>query len=505
MRALIVVFLLSVVNFSTIHSSSCTRSLPDFGSVKYASYREESCLNLLSYSSCNDCFFWNGYAFLQAGFMDNRALYSTFGFEKQFFTVNAAVLYNHFTFAFSNWGTSGCVAEFAPHYDSLREENAGFYDYDVVELPNNVTGLITQVEGEPTPGIVVGDPIGTIAINGASLFEDWYRNIGNQLYLVTPDFPFIQLFCSWESFSGNHVLKFGRMKNLLSFNDFDTVWKQNVWFAPYQYWLCKDLYTGLTYIYSLGGLQLGLEIFGGDGNPVKNNCAPIYNQGTPNIKSNNTLLWGVNLLYQGKLSDCCDLLAFGGVQSTKIGSTWAQGTCNSFYEGKSNQRIVACGGELGYCSKGVRLAAFGQYTGFLSGLSEGSSQVALIDSLYPGLARDIWQQGFFLGTRMEYRCFECGFAYELFDRYDYKCARFQYLGRKTVTNDGLGFFNVRYDLSAYQNAKLETYTANATLKANQLLKLRFGYNYVVNPLWLVSNILPDEGQEKVTFAAEFSF
>ncbi|MDR1425933.1 MAG: hypothetical protein LBI70_02995, partial [Rickettsiales bacterium] len=344
------------------------------------------------------------YGSFECGYTDNRALYATFGYEKQLFTCSQAVIGvegNRPWLYDDSWGQLIFRLEFAPIYNSIKtldKRKDGMVKLDDASIRRYQNeGLAIPADGEirRLTYRLIRSPLGngkTLEIDGSSEYVNWYKNQGSRLYYLE-DNSLREMYLGWISENRKHRILTGRMKNLLSFDEQEMIWKEDAWFAPMSYWISNEIYSGIRY--SLGpiyGFILDFAIFSGDGNPTKNGIYYINNSGSPNKKTNNTPILEFNLSNSIRLSDFT-VGTFFGMEHGTIGSTWDI----ALGEGKHNRNILATGIDLKYhlasnpILDGVRV--FFQYTRFTSGLKEKSSQ----NSGHPAF-KDIVQSGFFVGV-----------------------------------------------------------------------------------------------------------
>jgi hypothetical protein len=309
-------------------------------------------------------------ATIECGLYDSRALYATFGYEKQIFTCKEVML--NFNIDFNNdWSM---LAEFAPVYGSLKNER-------------KVKRIYEKWNGKE--------------IDGGTKYVDWYKNLGTKIYNIGNDFPFRELYIK------NDYFKIGRQINALSFSRDEVMFGEDAWFSPLGYFFSKDLYNGLVYNYNNNLFDLNIEFLSGDGNPAKNHIYYLGNEGNSNLKSNNTPIVGASLSYNmgiGRL--------FVGAERTRIGSTYS----GEIKEGKHLKETYIIGGIVTWeWEEEKDLKIYYQYTTFKSGLNPHSSQASTINT-----TKEINQSGYFIGTEYRYDRFKFGFVYEKIDRYDYR-------------------------------------------------------------------------------------
>ncbi|MDR1425396.1 MAG: hypothetical protein LBI70_00145 [Rickettsiales bacterium] len=448
------------------------------------------------------------YGSFECGYTNNRALYATFGYERQLWTCSQAILgvEGEYRWADNQNGYMIFKFEFAPLYNSIKTINGR--KTDMVSLPE------AEVEKYRKNGIVVPDtgihrltyelirsPLGNgriLEIDGSSEYVNWYKNQGNRLYYLE-DHPIREMYIGFFSENRKHKISVGRMKNLLSFDEQDMIWHEDAWFAPMSYWISREIYSGIKYSFKTNfGPVLEIAIFSGDGNPTKNGIYYIDNSGSPNKKSNNTPTIELNLgssLNYGNL----DSSVFFGLERGTIGSVWDV----AIEEGKHNKNIVAAGFDTKYHLNGSildKVRLYFQYTKFTSGLKSASSQ----NKGHPAF-RDIVQDGFFVGLdftlgRDLFGQAKLGFTWELFSRYDYR-AHVYSLGN-AYENEGR---EGKECLKEYVNSKQRSFIVNAKFSVNKNIFLNLAAHFLYDPLYWISDVLKNHGNNRYKLSLEVKF
>jgi hypothetical protein len=450
------------------------------------------------------------YGSFECGYTDNRALYATFGYERQLWTCNQAIFgvdgrrgwspddhYGYLTFKF----------EFAPIYSSIKtinkRENGKVelgkadiekYRKNGIVVPNDEINRLTYE--------LIRSPLDSnriLEIDGSSEYVNWYKNGGSRLYYLE-DYPVREMYIGWLSKDERHSVLVGRMKNLLSFDEQDMIWREDAWFAPMSHWILKEIYSGIKYSFkSSGGLIFGVAAFSGDGNPTKNGIYYIDNSGSPNKKTNNTPTLEFNIkdtLVSGRLN--CSV--FFGMERGTIGSVWDV----AIGEGKHNKNILATGVDAKYYPDYIMLNSvrvYFQYTKFKSGLRSRSNQ----NTGNPAF-KDIVQNGFFVGVDFTlgqwfvFRETKLGVAYELFDRYDYR-AHVYSVGKVGDSEGKEG----KECLRKYIDSKQSSFIVNASFLIRDNISLNLGMNLIKDPLHWISDVLETRGSNRYKLSIGFHF
>lgn len=333
-----------------------------------------------------------------------------------------------------------------------------------------------------------------IEIDGSSEYVNWYKNQGSRLYYIE-DFPIKEMYIGWLSKNNRHQISAGRMKNLLSFDESETIWQEDAWFAPISYWISKDLYSGLKYSYNNNfGIKADIALFSGDGNPTKNSIYYIHNLGNTNKKSNNTPTFNINLSYNFDLIGFENSI-FVGFEKGVIGSVWDV----AINEGKHNKDILATGIRLyrDFDNKIINnLKIYLQYTEFTSGLRNKNTQ-----KNNPAF-NNIKQNGFFTGTDFGLfsNRFKIGLTYEMFKRYDYY-AHIYSVG-SVVEKKLKESVNC---LERYRNSYQHSFIINTKFYINKNIYLNFAANFLKDPLNWVSEVLPKKGSNRYKFTINVAF
>ncbi|MDR3079170.1 MAG: hypothetical protein LBU15_03995 [Rickettsiales bacterium] len=440
----------------------------------------------------------------ECGYSDNRALYATFGYERQLCSCSQVVLglegRRPGPSADGPGGQLVFKIEFAPLYNSIEtvdRKNDGTATLDDADIRRyRSRGLAIPSDGTVSRLTyeLVRSPLGngkTLEVDGSSEYVNWYKNQGSRLYHLGGH-PLREMYLGWISEDGRHRVLFGRMKNLLSFDERSMAWREDAWFAPMSYWISREIYSGISYSLGPGyGFVLNVAIFSGDANPTKQGVYYLDNSGGPNKKTNNTPTLEFNLKNTVRFGST-DLGLFLGLEKGSIGSTWN----STLGGGKHNRKILAAGFDMqhhlstGQMLDSVRI--FFQYTRFTSGLAEKSSQ----NTGHPAF-RDIVQRGFFAGVDLAVgpsRAFdgiEIGLAYELFDRYDYR-AHIYSVGR-VGEEEGREGPNC---LGDYRDSRQHSFLVNLKFLVNENIQLNLGMHFLRDPLYWISDVLGSRGSSR---------
>ena len=172
----------------------------------------------------------------EAGYYDNQAEYASFGLERQLFKFSKIVIpvsikHGHFF---------GHI-DFAPLYDSVKSVNE----------EDNIT-YSKDSQGH--------------AINGNNPYFDWYKNLGTRLYYLG-DVPIVEAYASYQ-FYNHHQISAGRFKNHVGLADDETPWGDDGMFSPMSYWLSRDLFSGISYLFYSDYVNAKASFLSGN-NPMK--------------------------------------------------------------------------------------------------------------------------------------------------------------------------------------------------------------------------------------------
>jgi hypothetical protein len=314
------------------------------------------------------------------------------------------------------------------------------------------------------------------------------------------------------------------------------IWNDSTWFSPYSYFLSKDIYNGISYNYNAFKIfDITLAVLSGDGNPAKDYMYYLGNEGSSNLKNNNTPVISGNFAfhYGNLISKNLFGKIFVGIEGTRTGSTYN----DPINEGKHTKEIMATGGDIGYNFENPYLRSlrfFGQYTKFLGGLREGSSQ----DTGHP-LFKNIEQTGFFAGTeigffktkgydftehkKVDFSRLKIGFTYEIFDRYDFLAHLYSngyrypsgldggprdtgsYLCVKENTGTDTSIEDCGYNYQLDKNARQKSLIFQVKYYLLNNLSLEFAYHKIEDPFNWISGIIPGRGDEKSKLSLHLNF
>ena len=438
-------------------------------------------INIKSYALdilINDKINTNIYGSFECGMTNNRALYSTFGFERQILTCTEAIIGLKGNFLHSNnKNKTFFIFEFAPIYNSIKmDKYRGKYVYKDINSP---------ATGEKIP------------IYGDSEYVNWYKNQGSRMYYLE-DYPIREMYIGISFFDNNLKFSIGRMKNLLSFDEQNMIWQEDAWFAPIAFWISKDIYTGIRADFNFtDNFEIDLAIYSGDGNPTKNWIYYLNNSGSPNKKSNNTPTLSLQTKLNFNIFNNINNSIFLGIQNGTIGSTWD----NSLQEGKHNKNIIVAGFESNYKFNDSfleNIKIYFQYTRFVSGLRTKGQE----SYLKPPLAKDIIQNGIFTGFDINIKnIFVFGFTYEIFDRYDYMAHVYSYgmdKGKKP-NKDTKG------SLDKFMDSKQQSFILNFKYFVNKYIYFDFAAHFLNDPLNWVSEVLPEKGSNRYKISLNVRF
>ena len=195
----------------------------------------------------------------EVGMWDDQGLYASFGCERQLFRFSKVLLTAQGFYRMQRSGHAFVFkVDFAPLYDSIKR--------DLKE---------EKIYGQDSAGR---------DIDGATLYRDWYKNLGSRLYYLG-SIPLVEAYAGYQT--KQHRVRIGRQKNLSGFEDDEMPWGDDGKFAPIGQWLCRELLTGATYLYRLHGLDAGVGVFSG-GHPMKAGGDYLGGVQSPNMKANNT-------------------------------------------------------------------------------------------------------------------------------------------------------------------------------------------------------------------------
>jgi hypothetical protein len=93
-----------------------------------------------------------------------------------------------------------------------------------------------------------------------------------------------------------------------------------------------------------------------------------------------------------------------------------------------------------------------------------------------------------------------GFAYELFDRYDYR-AHIYSVGRVGEDEGKEGIDCLR----DYRNSKQHSFIVNAKFIINKNIHLDLGIHFLRDPLWWISDVLESHGSNRYKLSIGVNF
>lgn len=324
---------------------------------------------------------------IECGYVRDGALYASFGVEAQLYKCSKVV----FNFA-------GDVA--------INEDSS--YLFKVDSAP-----LYDSVRTEKNPSIIYGQDSQGRDIDGNNYFIDWYKNLGTRTYYLG-NYPILEAYVGYRN--KGSTIKAGRMKTIIGFDDQEVFWGDDAKFAPIQYWLSRDLFSGITYSYNYSAITVTGAMYSG-GNPTKGYSNYLNFVESPNLKSNNTPTFSGRLEYQYNINDQYNGYVYASYLRNISGSTWV----DDLKDGKRNGMVAAYGAMLNILFNNDYLNSlkiFAQYTDYVSGLRKDSSQAKVKDN---EKFKNIKQSGYFVGaeTFLFDNKVNVGVAHENFARFDY--------------------------------------------------------------------------------------
>lgn len=292
-----------------------------------------------------------------AGFYDDRALYATAGRETQFFKFTRAIL-----------GVD------ARHPSGL----GGLFEYNFAE-------------DEPK------------RVAGNRAYVDWYKNLGTDL-LYYGSSKARNAYLRYQP-GENHILRVGRMVNLIGFDDEDLPYTGRL-DAPHARYLDKEILNGVAYIYQPQPFFFDIGLLSGRGRPDSDYNWYLNGQTDPNTKDNNTPIWELRTGLRWPR-----FLLLGSYHETKTGS--APG---NIYSGKHNDKRASVGfrastGGVGFVDDFIVL---GQASHYLVGLTENGIQ----GQFTPLASKDIEKNGWFATVGLRFGALSLWTTYEELDRMD---------------------------------------------------------------------------------------
>lgn len=387
---------------------------------------------------------------IECGYMRDGALYASFGFEGQNFRCSKTVFElegeSEKDSIGGNWVFKVSVA---PIYDSIKSENreTKIYANDSQNRP----------------------------IDGNNRYFDWYKNQGSRLYYLG-DTALFEAFVGYQY--DIHLIKAGRMKTIIGFDDHELFFGDDAKFAPMGYWLSKDLLSGVSYNLHYNIIEADVAFYSGS-NPNKGYANYLDRPESPNLKSNNTPIYAGRIkLHTGDyLGENIEGHIFASYLRNMTGSTYE----DVIGDGKRNASVMAYGAKITarYDQNLISSTSiFGQYTEFESGLRSKGSQ----NDGHPRF-KDIKQKGFFAGAEVGVMSdsLKLGAAYEKMDRFDYNIFAFENFASN----------------SSLLKAKQKSWIFNAKYEINSIVSMVASYHKITNPAEYVSNILDTRKTDRV--------
>lgn len=394
---------------------------------------------------------------MECGLFDDQALYASFGLERQIYKCSKILL----PIALKTGKWFGRL-ELAPLYDSVKRESETYFED--AEFKTRVISYKGNIDGN-------------------NPYYDWYKNLGSRTYFVD-DYPLREAYIGYN-FGKSHRLIAGRIRHSVGFSDDELPWEDDAKFSPYANWLSRDLLSGIIYTmhHRLLGVRAG--VLAGN-NPAKaygNYLGGIQNA---NLKANNTPSLSLNLDFNiGRLfGENKSKLFVGGIRNI-AGSTYDE----DINDGKRRNSTYVFGGKLNFPLSAVNINLYGQYTKYLSGLSEDSAQ-AQVKPENP-IFRNIEQDGYYYAGEVSYRQIRAYYAYEKFDRFDFNVD--DRIEEKCDSPPP--------DL---QGLKQESRIFGFDYLVNDAVYFRLAYHKINNPLQCVSDILDrSDDRFKATLSVNF--
>jgi hypothetical protein len=375
------------------------------------------------------------------GYYTNEAQYASYGLETQIFKYSKIVV--PISINYKNFFAS---IDFAPFYDSIKAEEP------LTKIP------------PPTP-----NQQRNIYIN-----FDWYKNLGTRNYYLGR-IPIIEAYAGYQP-AQHHKFTIGRIKNEVGLTDSITPWSDDGLFSPMSYWLSRDLYSGIAYLYESNYVNLNAKVFSGN-NPMKGYANYLNHIQTPNLKANNTGSYSLNIDINVKnllnLDNKINII-FGIIKNT-LSSTWNK-TILPKPDGKRRNDVYAVGTIISLpINDAFSAEIFSQYTWYLSGLSEASNQNDYKNNRF----RDITQSGYFIGTNLIYKDLSIAYTYENFDRFDSNI--YDLFLNNHIPN--------KYTLKALQDLKQSSHIISIKYVLNNYTSININYHHIYNPLKWTSYIM----------------
>lgn len=383
------------------------------------------------------------------GYINNQALYASFGLEQQRFTCSKIV----FPITVKHAKFFGHV-DFAPLYDSIKSVT-----------PSSILIYGQDAEGRD--------------IQGNNPYFDWYKNLGTRTYYLGST-PLIEAYVGYQLTPRNSAIV-GRMKVQTGLPDASTPWGDDGMFSPYSYWLSRDLMTGLRYIYLGSHFSAYGAVLSGN-NPMKGYANYLNHIQSPNLKANNDVNFaaGINLHFGNPT--LTTNLHLGALNDT-MNSTWA----DPLQDGKRRNNVYAAGGKLSWKpATHWQIDLFSQYTIYQSGLTTDSNQNVDHNPLF----KNINQSGYFAGFTIAHKAISFSYTYEQFDRFDYNVL-YHWIKQQNEFSKGETLTNLE---SLQQSSNI----INMNYQLNHFTRLGLNVMTINNPLEWVSSILDNRGDYRVS-------
>jgi hypothetical protein len=375
------------------------------------------------------------------GYYTNEAQYASYGLETQIFKYSTIVIPVNI-----NYENFFASIDFAPLYDSIKAEE---------------------------PLVSISPPVPNQQRNIYINF-DWYKNLGTKNYYLG-SVPIIEAYLGYQP-AQHHKFTIGRIKNEVGLTDSITPWGDDGLFSPMSYWLSRDLYSGIAYLYESHYVNLNAKVFSGN-NPMKGYANYLNHIQTPNLKANNTGSYSLNIDINVKnllnLNNKTNIIF--GVMKNTLSSTWDK-TILPKADGKRRNDVYAVGTIISLpINDAFSAEIFSQYTWYLSGLSEASNQNDHKSKRF----KDITQSGYFIGANLIYKDFSIAYTYENFDRFDSNI--YDLFLNKHIPNT--------YTLKTLQNLKQSSHIINIKYVLNNYTSININYHHIYNPLKWTSYIM----------------
>lgn len=393
----------------------------------------------------------------ECGLWRDGAEYASFGLEKQMSSC-AKVVFN-----------------FDGHYQAKHEDHKWIFKFDHAPLYESIKKKVLK-------DIIYEKDTKGNDIEGNNSYVDWYKNLGSRVYYLG-DIPIIEAYVGYKT--PNHTIKAGRVKGIVGFEDNEVFWGDDGKFAPMQHWIARDLLSGIIYSFNKSALEVSVALLSGN-NPIKGYAYYLDGIASPNIKGNTTPSTSarIKLNYTDLLEDKYDGFIYASYRRDITGSTWI----DELGDGKRNDSVWAYGTtfEMKFNNEIFNsFKLFGQYTAYLSGLTENSSQ-------NDGSAKfkDIMSKGYFVGAEVKL-CdkLSIGAVYEEFDRFDFNIYKYY----SYSTNN------------PYYNKKQRSKILNIRYFFTPAFSINGSYHIIDNPALFVSNILDFRTDDRYKLSLRLEF